>query len=159
MKKITLENYAVDRCYPRIVAAVEAALRSADVVSPIDVLVSMELLDRQHVDDWRKGRVPYLEKVIKCNLEKASRILRILRFHAHDLNLLSRATAYRRRGRGRTLALRFSKSGDHQDRGGLLPAFREAGATAKRKGIADRADFHGFTSTPRTRKSKRLLSL
>jgi hypothetical protein len=55
MKKITLENYAVDRYYPRIVAAVEAALRSAGVVSPIDVFISMGLLEERHVEDWRRG--------------------------------------------------------------------------------------------------------
>jgi hypothetical protein len=35
------------------------------------------------------GRVPYLEKVIKCNLTSLARLLRILRLHAHDLNLVS----------------------------------------------------------------------
>jgi hypothetical protein len=31
--------------------------------------------------------VAYLEHVINCNLSRLSRLLRILRFHAHDLNL------------------------------------------------------------------------
>jgi hypothetical protein len=114
MKKITLQNYAADRYYPKIVAAVDARLQSTGFVSPIDVLVSMLLLDRRHVEDWRRGRVPYLEKAITCNLAKAGRILRILRFHAHDLNLLPRATDYRRWGRGPKVRLRFSKSGDHK---------------------------------------------
>jgi hypothetical protein len=52
--------------------------------------------------------------VIKCNLAKAGRILRILRFHAHDLNLLPRPTAYRPWRRGPKPPLRFSKSGDHK---------------------------------------------
>jgi len=114
MKKVTLENYAADRYYPRIVAAVAARLQLAGFVAPIDVFVSMGLLEQRHVDDWRRGRVPYLEKVIKCNLAKAGRILRILRFHAHDLNLLPRTTAYRRWARGPKVPLRFSKSGDHK---------------------------------------------
>jgi hypothetical protein len=114
MKKITLENYAADRYYPKIVAAVAASLQSAGFVSPIDVFESMGLLEKRHVEDWRRGRVPYLEKVIKCNLAKASRILRILRFHAHDLNLLPRTTAYRRWGRGPKQALRFSRFGDRK---------------------------------------------
>jgi hypothetical protein len=114
MKEVTLENYAADRYYPKIVAAVEASLQSAGFVSPIDVFVSMELLDKRHVEDWRRGRVPYLEKVIKCNLAKAGRILRILRFHAHDLNLLPRTTDYGRWGRGPNVRLRFSKSGEHK---------------------------------------------
>jgi hypothetical protein len=114
MKKITVQNYTADRYYPKIVAAVAASLQATGFVSPIDVFVSMELLDKQHVEDWRRGRVPYLEKVIKCNLAKAGRVLRILRFHAHDLNLLPRVTDYRRWGRGPKVRLRFSKSGDHK---------------------------------------------
>jgi hypothetical protein len=112
MKKITLGNYAVDTYYPRVVAAVESTLRSAGSVAPVDVFMAMGLLEKQHVDDWRKGRIPYLERVIKCNLAKAGRILRILRFHAHDLNLRPIATTYRRRARGGKIPLRFSKSGD-----------------------------------------------
>lgn len=112
MKKITLQNYAADRYYPKIVAAVAASLQSTGFVAPIDVFVSMELLEKQHVEDWRRGRIPYLEKAIKCNLAKASRILRILRFHAHDLDLLPRTTVYKRWGRGRKQVLRFSKFGD-----------------------------------------------
>lgn len=112
MKKITLQNYATDKYYPKIVAAVESALRSARAVAPIDVFISMGLLEKRHVDDWRKGRIPYLEKVIKCNLAKAGRILRILRFHAHDLDLQPSPTTYRRSARGRRMPLRFSKSED-----------------------------------------------
>jgi hypothetical protein len=72
----------------------------------------MRLLEGQDIDNWRKGRVPYLEKVIKCNLEKAGRILRILRFHAHDLNLKQSVTIYRRKTAGGKIPLRFSKSGE-----------------------------------------------
>jgi hypothetical protein len=58
----------------------------------------MGLLEEQDIDNWRKGRVPYLEKVIKCNLAKASRIPRIL--YAHDLNLKPSLTVYRRKTGG-----------------------------------------------------------
>ncbi len=112
MKKITLENYTADKHYPRITAAVESILSSASSVAPVDVFMSMGLIEKQHVDDWRKGRIPYLEKAIKCNLGKAGRVLRILRFHAHDLNLQPLPMTYRRSGRGRKIPLRFSKSGE-----------------------------------------------
>ena len=56
--------------------------------------------------------VPYLERVIDCNLTRLSRLLRILRFHAHDLNLKPSATAYMRYGKGPKQRLRFSKTGD-----------------------------------------------
>jgi len=57
-------------------------------------------------------RVPYLEKVIRCNLTRLSRLLRILRFHAHDLNLVPSVTAYMRWGKGPKRCLRFTKTGD-----------------------------------------------
>ena len=45
------------------------------------------VLRKIDVESWRFGRVSYLEKVIRCNLGKTSRILRILRMHVHDLNM------------------------------------------------------------------------
>jgi hypothetical protein len=112
MKKITLENYRTDKYYLKIVRAVESALSSENFVTPIKVFMSMELLEQEDVDKWRKGQVACLEKVIKCNLAKASRILRILRFHAHDLNLKPSVTVYQRKTRGGKIPLRFSKSGE-----------------------------------------------
>ena len=112
MRKITVENYTSDKYYPRIVKAVDNELKSGNFVAPIRVFVSMGLLEAQDIDNWRKGWVPYLERVVKCNLAKASRILRILRFHAHDLNLKPSITLYRRKSASGKIPLRFSKSGE-----------------------------------------------
>ena len=112
MKKITLANYTTDTCYPKIVKAVDAALHSENFVSPIRVFIGMGLLGQPDVDEWRRGRVPYLEKVIKCNLAKANRILRILRMHAHDLKLKPSVTVYKRKNKGGKIRLQFSKSGE-----------------------------------------------
>jgi hypothetical protein len=112
MKKISVENYTVDKYYPKIVKAVDDELKSQNFVAPIRVFVAMGLLEAQDIDNWQKGRVPYLEKVIRCNLAKAGRILRILRFHAHDLNLKPSITVYRRKTGGGKIFLRFSKYGE-----------------------------------------------
>ena len=112
MKKITLQNYMTDKYYPKIVKAVDDELKSQNFVAPIRVFLSMGLLEAQDIDNWRKGRVLCLEKVIKCNLAKAGRILRILRFHAHDLNLKPSMTVYKRKTAGGKMSLRFSKSGE-----------------------------------------------
>ena len=66
----------------------------------------------EHLADWRRGRVAYLEHVINCNLSRLSRLLRMLRFHAHDLNLKPSLTVYKRHGKGPRQQLRFSKTGD-----------------------------------------------
>ncbi|MBI4613322.1 MAG: hypothetical protein HY720_06895 [Planctomycetes bacterium] len=109
---VTVDSYAQDPQYPRIVAAVDAILKRGKVVAPIDVLIGMGLLTREHLEAWRCGQVPYLERVVNCNLTRLSKLLRILRFHAHDLNLKPSITAYMRWGRGPKRRLRFSKTGD-----------------------------------------------
>lgn len=107
MTKVTQKNYRENKDYPKIVAAVARVLALQRYVSPIEVFVEMGLLLPVDLDRWKRGQVPYLEKVIRCNLSKAGRILRILRFHAHDLNLGPSMTSYRHRKQ----PLRFSKSG------------------------------------------------
>jgi hypothetical protein len=112
MRSPTIVSYRNDPLYSRIAQAVDDILRHGKVVVPVEVLVGMSLLTRQHLEDWRCGRVPYLERMINCNLARLSRALRILRFHAHDLNLKPSLTAYTRYGRGPKQRLRFTKTGD-----------------------------------------------
>ena len=112
--KVNVDTYRDDRLYTRVAQAVEALLAKGNVVAPVDVLVRMELLEPKRLEDWRRGRVPYLEKVIDCNLNCLSRLLRILRFYAHDMNLAPSATAYMRWGKGPKQRLRFTKTGDPQ---------------------------------------------
>jgi hypothetical protein len=109
---VTVETYREDPLYPRIVRAVESILKNGKVVAPVEVLAGMGLLTREHLEDWRRGRVPYLEPVINCNLKRLSRLLRVLRFHAHDLNLKPSWTAYMRWGKGPKRRLRFTKTGE-----------------------------------------------
>src|SRR5262249_1349866 len=105
---MTVASFRSDPLFPRIERAVATILRTSKIVTPIDVLVSMHLLTLEKVQDWRRGRIPYLERVIDCNLTRLSRLLRILRFHVHDLNLVPSTTDYRRHGKGRKQRLRFT---------------------------------------------------
>jgi hypothetical protein len=89
-----------DPLYPMVARAVGVILERGKVVAPVDVLGGMGLLTRECMEDWRRGRVPDLERVVTGNLTRLSRLLRILRFHAHDLNPKPSWTAYRRGGRG-----------------------------------------------------------
>lgn len=110
MKKVTLANYKKDSLYLRVVRAVEQTLKKNTFVSPVQVFVEMGMLKPEQVQDWRKGRIPFLERVIAGNLSKVSRVLRILRFHVHDLNLRPSVTCYKRTGKNAKILLRFSKS-------------------------------------------------
>lgn len=109
---MNLSTYRGDPLYPRIVRAVAAILENGKVVAPIDVLTGMNLLTPGCIEDWRHGRVPCLEQVIDGNLTKLSRLLRILRFYAHDLNLVPSPTVYMRHGKGPKQRLRFTKTGN-----------------------------------------------
>ena len=112
MRKITLTNYQQDRYYARIVKATEDLLREKGFVAPIELFIRMDLLSPASVENWRRGRIPYLERAIQCNLSKANRILRILRMHAHDLDLKPVRTVYKRWTKGPRTLLQFSKTGD-----------------------------------------------
>jgi hypothetical protein len=83
-RKVGIAKYRDDPLYPRIVRAVDAILANGKVVAHCDVLVGMGLLTAEKLGVWRRGEVPYLERVVAGNLTRLSRLLRILRFHVHD---------------------------------------------------------------------------
>jgi len=105
-------TYRADPLYPRIKRAVDAVRARSKVVAPVDVLIGMDLLKPDQLEQWRRGQVQCLERVIAGSLPRLSRLLRILRYHAHDLNLKPSATVYMRHGKGARQRLRFTKSGD-----------------------------------------------
>lgn len=108
MRKVTTENYRHQKEYPRVVRAVAAILSRKRFIAPVEVFLEMGLPTKESHERWRRGSVPYLERVITCNLSRASCFLRILRFHAHDLNLKPSITVYMHRSH----PLRFTKFGD-----------------------------------------------
>jgi hypothetical protein len=110
--RVSIDNFRDDPMFLRIECVVADLLAKGNIVAPVDVLIGMGLLRPEHLNNWRRGCVPYLERVINCNLTRLSRLLRILRFHAHDLNLKPSATVYKRYGKGPEQRLRFSKTGD-----------------------------------------------
>lgn len=97
----------------RVVRAAEAALAERKFVTAIDVLVGVGWLEPRRVDEWRQGRVPYLEAVVIASLGKTSTAMKVFRRWAQAQGLTPSETAYVSRSRGRQ-RLRFSKSGDPQ---------------------------------------------
>ena len=111
--RVTVESYRSDPLYHRIVAAMERLLQKHRYVAAIDLFQEMGLLLPADVLAWRNGRIPCLEGVIRCNLGKAGRILRIMRMHAHDLDMTPSITVYTRWGTRRPRPrLQFSVSGE-----------------------------------------------
>ena len=112
MKQVTVNTYRQDKYYPRVVRAVAKILARSDVVAPVEVLMEMGNLTEKNHEAWYRGQVPYLERVFEGSLSKVNRILRIIGFHVHDLNMVPRRTVYSQWGKGKDRILRFSKSGN-----------------------------------------------
>ncbi|MCC5850046.1 MAG: hypothetical protein JJU29_18320 [Verrucomicrobia bacterium] len=117
MKSVTVTNYQEDRYYPKVVRSAKDLLEKQQGFNAVEVMIAMGNLTPEKVRAWQKGQVPYLEKIFAGNLSKANRILRILRFHAHDLNLKTSVHPFRQQG-SKHITLRCSKTGE--------PAIEEA---------------------------------
>ena len=93
--------------------------RDRGYAAPVDVLMDMGVLPKQKYEDWRFGRVDYLERVCTVNLHKLSRIMHEMRVYAQRNGLKPSFCYYKRwgvkkkngQGRKPVIPLRFSKSG------------------------------------------------
>ena len=95
----------------RVRRVAEQALAEQHYVRPVDVLLGLGWLAPTHVDEWRQGRVAYLEGVTQGNLSKISTAMAEFRRWARARGLQPSETAYVARTRDRR-ALRFSASND-----------------------------------------------
>ncbi len=102
----------------RVVAAANAALDRNRFVAPVDVLTGLGWLRAEHAEAWRRGRVPYLERVTVASLGKLGKAL-------HPAALGGAARAPATRDRLRLLDQRPPPAAFHQDRrrepGACLP--------------------------------------
>ncbi len=102
---------ARDDIQARVRRLAEQMLAEQHYVRPVDVLLGLGWLAPPHLDQWRQGRVPYLESVVQANLSKVSTAMTELRRWARARELVPSQTAYVARTRDRR-ALRFSASND-----------------------------------------------
>ena len=87
--------------------------------APVDVLMDTGILPKQKYEDWRFGRVRYLEAVCNANLKRLCFVLHQMRVYAQAHELKPSFCYYKRwgikkkgQGRGAVIPLRFSRSGD-----------------------------------------------
>lgn len=87
--------------------------------TPVDVLMDIGALPKQKYEDWRYGRVQFLEAVCTVNLRKLSRIMHEVRVYAQRNNLKPSFCYYKQwgvkkptgQGHKPVISLRFSKTG------------------------------------------------
>ena len=94
-------------------------IQTRGYAAPVDVLVDTGILPKQKYEDWRFGRVRYLEAVCNANLKRLSFVLYQMRVYAQAHGLKPSFCYYKRwgikkkgQGRGAVIPLRFSRSGD-----------------------------------------------
>lgn len=88
--------------------------------APVDVLMDIGVLPKQKYEDWRFGRVPYLERVCTVNLRKLSLIMHQMRVYAQKVGPKASFTCYKQwcvkgkpgQGHKPAIQLQFSKSGN-----------------------------------------------
>ncbi|MFA5522839.1 MAG: hypothetical protein WDA24_00630 [Tissierellales bacterium] len=80
-------------------------------IAAVDILIKMDILSYEDYEKWRFGKVPYLEKICKVNLNKMALIMKTLKKYARLNNLQPSCTAYKKWGKGNKIDLQFSKTG------------------------------------------------
>ena len=88
--------------------------------TPVDVLMDIGVLTKTKYEDWRFGRVSFLEAVCTVNLHKLSFIMTQVRAYAKKSGLQPSFCYYKRwgmkkrngQGHKPVIPLRFSKSGN-----------------------------------------------
>jgi hypothetical protein len=96
----------------KVHSIVDSTLQEKIYISPVNLLMKMGILSAKDYENWRFGRVPYLEKVCKTSLSKLTFIMKELGVYARQNHLEPFWTAYNQWGvKGKNIPLRFSKSG------------------------------------------------
>jgi hypothetical protein len=104
----------------KVHSAVYHQCQSRGYAAPVDVLMDISVLPKKKYEDWRRGRVDYLERVCTVNLRKLSLIMHQIRVFAQRNGLKPSVTVYKQwavkkksgQGHRPVIRLRFSKSGD-----------------------------------------------
>lgn len=109
------EQYRIDK---KVRSAMYCQCRRRGYAAPVDVLMEIGVLSKSEYEDWRFGRIPYLESVCHINLHKLSFIMHQMRVYAKSNGLKPSFCCYKqwgvkkKNGQGRkpVIQLRFSKS-------------------------------------------------
>ncbi len=98
----------------KVHSAVYRQCRERGFAAPVDVLMDIGVLEKDKYEDWRFGKVPYLEKVCSINLRKLSSVMHQIRSYADKNGLKPSFTVYKQwgsKGKNHAVPLRFSKTG------------------------------------------------
>lgn len=92
----------------KIRSSIDNLLKTKKIVTIPDVFIDTGVLNVKDYERWRRGQVPYLEKVCNGSLNKLTETIKEIYKYGRELNLKFNTTFYRKFGKG-TVKLRFSK--------------------------------------------------
>ena len=104
----------------KVNASMSSQCNERGYATPVDVLIDIGALSKKSYEDWRYGRVDYLERVCTMNLHKLSSVLHQMKVYAGKAGLKPSFCYYKRwgvkkkngQGHKPVIPLRFSKSGN-----------------------------------------------
>ena len=82
----------------KVYSSVYHQCQARGYATSVDVLMELGILSKQKYEDWRFGRVPYLEAVCTVNLHKLSFILHQMNVYAKKNGLKPSVCYYKRWG-------------------------------------------------------------
>src|SRR5258708_4894114 len=96
----------------RVLRACESALADHQSVTPIDVLVGMNLLASSNVEAWKRGRLEFLADLIQAGPDKFRTSMRVFLDWALDKGLTKSEVRYTRPTRDGEADLKVSREPD-----------------------------------------------
>lgn len=91
----------------RVAGMAEKIVSQQGYVSVVDLFLGIGWLTPDKLAEWKRGRIPYLERVITANLSKISKAMKAFQSWAIHSKLKPRVTVYQHGSH----PLRFSKTG------------------------------------------------
>jgi hypothetical protein len=98
----------------KVQATINKLIREKGYVSSVDLFIGLDKLSKEKYEDWRKKKIPYLERVIYGNLNQFSFIMKELRTYCIKRGMKPSKTIYNSWGKGPKVRLQFSKSDNKQ---------------------------------------------
>ncbi|MCR5235326.1 MAG: hypothetical protein K6E53_15695 [Lachnospiraceae bacterium] len=98
----------------KVGASMHRQINDTGYATAVQTLMDLNILTKEDYENWRNGRIHYLEKVCKINLKKLSSVLEEMGRYAAKNGLKPSFTFYKQWGRKNkpTIKLRFSKTGN-----------------------------------------------
>lgn len=103
--------------------------RKRGYAAPVDVLMDVGILQKQKYEEWRFGKIPYLEAVCNCNLRQLSFLMKQIRCYADKTGFKPSFCYYKRWG--------TKKEKRTGAQAGISAAVQQKWKSRNRKGVCD----------------------